>query len=191
MKGVLISIRPRWCERIANGDKTIEVRKNRPKLETPFKCYIYQTKEGWGYPTLRSLGKYILLENLEVGKGRVLGEFICDRIEEIGVGNSERISKSSCVTIEDMWKYARPKSMFDLKAWHISELKIYEEPKELCEFFYPCKKQEYPYCFDCEHGLRKDEKRPMDGMRHFDVSCGNWVKRAPQSWCYVEEMIRS
>ena len=40
-KAVLISIRPKWCEKIANGNKTIEVRKTRPKMDTPFKCYIY------------------------------------------------------------------------------------------------------------------------------------------------------
>ena len=44
MKSVLISIQPKWVEKIASGEKTIEVRKTRPKLETPFKCYIYQTK---------------------------------------------------------------------------------------------------------------------------------------------------
>ncbi len=36
-KAVMISIRPKWCEKIVNGEKTIEVRKTRPKLETPFK----------------------------------------------------------------------------------------------------------------------------------------------------------
>ena len=44
-KAVLISIRPKWCEKIASGEKTIEVRKTRPKLHTPFKCYIYCTKD--------------------------------------------------------------------------------------------------------------------------------------------------
>ena len=44
MKSILISIQPKWCELIASGKKTIEVRKTRPKLETPFKCYIYETK---------------------------------------------------------------------------------------------------------------------------------------------------
>lgn len=43
-KSVLISIQPKWCELILSGKKTVEVRKNRPRLETPFKCYIYQTK---------------------------------------------------------------------------------------------------------------------------------------------------
>ena len=44
-KAVLISIRPKWCELIANGTKTVEVRKSRPKIATPFKCYIYCTKD--------------------------------------------------------------------------------------------------------------------------------------------------
>ena len=46
MKSVLISIKPKWCELIVSGKKTVEVRKTKPKLETPFKCYIYCTKNG-------------------------------------------------------------------------------------------------------------------------------------------------
>ena len=42
-KAVLISIQPKWCKLIAEGEKTLEVRKTRPKLKTPFKCYIYCT----------------------------------------------------------------------------------------------------------------------------------------------------
>lgn len=41
---VLLSVRPKWCELIANGKKTIEVRKTKPKIRPPFKCYIYCTK---------------------------------------------------------------------------------------------------------------------------------------------------
>lgn len=56
MKSVLISIKPKWCELIARGKKTVEVRKTRPKLETPFKCYIYQTKAQWAFEFLRRIG---------------------------------------------------------------------------------------------------------------------------------------
>lgn len=42
-KAVLISIRPEWCDLIVRGKKTIEVRKTRPKLETPFKVYMEKT----------------------------------------------------------------------------------------------------------------------------------------------------
>ena len=45
-KAVLISIRPEWCEKIINGRKNIEVRKTRPKMDTPFKCYIYRSVQG-------------------------------------------------------------------------------------------------------------------------------------------------
>ena len=59
MKAVLISIRPEWCKKIINGQKTIEVRKTRPKMDTPFKCYIYRSVQGG-----------------------VIGEFVCDDIFE-------------------------------------------------------------------------------------------------------------
>lgn len=45
MKAVLISIQPKWCKLILRVKKTVEVRKNRPKAKTPFKVYIYCTKD--------------------------------------------------------------------------------------------------------------------------------------------------
>ena len=45
-KAVLISVKPKWCELIADGKKTLEVRKTKPNLKPPFKCYIYQSKGG-------------------------------------------------------------------------------------------------------------------------------------------------
>lgn len=86
-KAVLISIRPKWVEKIANGKKTIEVRKTKPKLDTPFKCYIYCTMD---HP-------YISVSCGELDKlnyrtntvcrcnGKVIGEFTCDRIFSIMV----------------------------------------------------------------------------------------------------------
>ncbi|MDO5845101.1 MAG: ASCH domain-containing protein [Methanocorpusculum sp.] len=70
-KAVMLSIRPKWCELIASGKKTIEVRKTRPKMDTPFKCYIYQTRGKWIYKLLERLGLY---------QGKVIGEFVCDGI---------------------------------------------------------------------------------------------------------------
>lgn len=69
-KSVMLSIRPKWCEKIASGEKTIEVRKTKPKLDTPFKCYIYCTQSG---VALGAWGKH----------GKVIGEFTCDRIYKI------------------------------------------------------------------------------------------------------------
>lgn len=83
-KAVMISIRPKWCEKIVSGEKTIEVRKTRPKLETPFKCYIYRTK---GTVPHIINDKWV---QMEVG-GTIIGEFICDRIYEL-----ETRSPGSC-----------------------------------------------------------------------------------------------
>lgn len=69
-KAVLISIRPKWCQKIADGEKTIEIRKTRPRLETPFKCYIYCTQGG---VALGMWGKH----------GKVIGEFVCDQIDTL------------------------------------------------------------------------------------------------------------
>ena len=82
MKAVMISIQPKWVEKIANGEKTIEVRKSRPKIDTPFKCYIYCTI-GNGVK-----GDYLVQSGIQCGK--VVGEFICDKIVKYSL--SGRIS---------------------------------------------------------------------------------------------------
>lgn len=172
-KAVLISIQPMWCEKIAAGEKTDEIRKNAPKLPTPFKCYIYQSKTMWSYPILRYLGLFGLLEKLELGKGKVIGEFICDVVAPVTIDNDKKLEKTSGVSLNQMWKYAAPKSMFDLKAWHISDLVIYDKPRELSTFEIECKGGcDIPYLYE----------PPC-------ARCGkNKLTRPPQSWCYVEEL---
>lgn len=92
-KAVMISIQPRWCELIANGAKTIEVRKTRPKLETPFKCYIYCTagddklwiadtvrRNWWGNTHVAHLCNAKNCGGMNLGNRKVIGEFVCDGI---------------------------------------------------------------------------------------------------------------
>ena len=76
MKSVLIAIRPQWAEKIAKGIKTIEVRKTAPQ-EVPFKCYIYETKGQYVKFTHGAHTKY------GYGRGKVIGEFICDKVYPI------------------------------------------------------------------------------------------------------------
>ena len=85
MKSVLISIQPKWCELIASGQKTVEVRKTKPKLEPPFKCYIYCTKVKFNpHEHLRNNLHYddSTIKVCE-GQGKVIGEFVCDDIAKI------------------------------------------------------------------------------------------------------------
>ena len=116
-KSVLISIRPKWCEKITSGEKTIEVRKTRPKLDTPFRCYIYCTVEMAGYDALWVLDtptreKYSLMavsayletpEGANKGNGKVIGEFTCDRIYKIDKDSTDFLFKTmSCTAILDI-----------------------------------------------------------------------------------------
>lgn len=178
MKAVLISIKPKWCNLIISGKKTLELRKTVPKLPLPFKCYIYMTKGFASYP----ISNGMMCHNN--GGGVVIGEFVCNAIlSHCEMANVDLAEAQSLVSREEILEYAGEKEVF---GWHISDLVIYDKPKELREFFNPCVKKTYPYCFECEHGLQEGEERYLDGLRHYDIPCGNRVKRPPQSWCYVE-----
>ena len=182
MKSVLISIRPEWCAKIASGEKTIEVRKTVPKLETPFKCYIYETQGKTEIPWMDEDGHMIFR-----GRGMVIGEFVCDKIFDICI----EISKlddllgypfpGTGLTDKEIVKYLRNgKTGF---GWHISDLVIYEKPKPLCGFF--------AYCDRCD-------KRPISCKFAYEESNENGyysecmcdfkrpIERPPQSWCYVD-----
>lgn len=164
MKAVLISIQPKWCEFIASGKKTVEVRKTRPKLKLPFKCYIYQTKKVWTYDIYSRIANY---------QGRVIGEFVCDEI----TGGfwvtpfSDYLQSQSCLSYREVEDYGNDKPIF---AWHISDLVIYEKPKELSEFY----KVGYKDMLD------------MDFLTENSEEAKYWkIERPPQSWCFVEELV--
>ena len=170
MKAVLISIQPRWCELIASGKKTVEVRKTRPKLETPFRCYIYETQGRTETPFIDEEGHHIFK-----GRGEVIGEFVCDRVigtcpwrlkGETGfcakrTEEETQLPDMACLTLEEIETYAGSRGR-GIYGWHISDLVIYDNPRELSEF----RIAEYRY--------GKVMLPPRE------------ITRPPQSWCYVE-----
>ncbi len=173
-KAVLISIRPMWCEKIVSGEKTIEVRKTRPKLETPFKCYIYETQGRTDTPWIDEDGHMIF-----AGRGQVIGEFTCDRIYELETkapGGSyyvkgedqpttNDVARQSCLSLRDMHEYLKAAKGY---GWRISDLVIYDTPKALDSFWAERICTRGRDTFGCE-------------------GCWDCEKRPPQSWCYVEE----
>lgn len=125
MKAVLISIRPEWCDLIARGEKTLEVRKTRPKIDTPFKCYIYRTK---GKVKHILNGKWF---DMPVG-GSVIGEFICDTyVIDRTFGHDALFNGAACMTGVECAAYSTCSPIY---GWHISDLTIYENPKKLSDF---------------------------------------------------------
>ena len=158
-KAVLISIRPEWCEKIASGQKTIEVRKTRPKTEAPFKCYIYKTKCMCSVPQFVDEEGRIDFR----GRGQVIGEFFCDRVYECDADSNGLFDKhtkerliGSCLNWAQIFHYTN--GYMPLFGWHISNLVIYDKPRELSEFY-------------------------KSGF-----SSRITLTRPPMSWCYVEEL---
>lgn len=158
--GVLFAIRPKWCDKILDGEKTIEVRKTRPKLALPFRGYIYCTKPKYEHEDFFVVNAGTDKANDFYGGGRIIAEFTCNRIAEyIQVGCSLRDKEyceirdnmthridfaPMCLSPQEFDEYGKGKPLYGLQ---ISDLIIYNEPKELHEFY---------------------------------------KLKAPQSWCYVK-----
>lgn len=187
MKSVLISIQPKWCELIASGKKTVEVRKTKPKLDTPFKVYIYETKRQWIYSVLRKMGLHNLVNRLAMGVGKVVGEFVCDSIETVDYSQNYYFTRFyTCLKTSEMWEYGRGKPLY---AWHISNLVIYDKPKELYEFKTLCTNfYDGKHCEECDYFI--DGR----GYEYDESDCGcdglKSLTRPPQSWCYVESEVQ-
>ena len=175
MKSVLISIQPKYCELIASGKKTIEVRKSAPK-EVPFKAYIYETKGATEMPWVDEDGHFIYK-----GRGQVIGEFVCDKIEEFHKYEFEKsrldlFLKESCLSYNEVCDYRKNLPYYKpLYGWHISDLKIYDKPKSIMQFYKPCP-IEWKNCPVCEFYSTNTG------------CCMNNVDRPPQSYMYVEEL---
>lgn len=209
MKSVLISIKPKYCELIAKGRKTIELRKTKPNLKPPFKCYIYMTKSNL-------VGDRKAYKDRMAGK--VIGEFICDEIlcfpyiegEEPGeycYNIPTVIGEQTCLHYGDAANYGSGKNLY---FWHISNLVIYDKPKELDDFiksnipsFENLKENNIQTlcenCYRTNFGERADcvltqfyNSYECD-MGDCEKAYENYIfdnyslKCPPQSWCYVEE----
>ena len=209
-RAVMLSIKPKYCELIASGKKIFELRKNKPKLQPPFKCYIYCTKESYK-------GKYLHTSN-QHGKllfwhnpndttitvqpeeydytayacgGKVVGEFVCDKIVPVSVyysGSNDPIANKEfpffCLTDKEIMDYLG--NGVQGWGWHISDFVLYDEPKELSKFRTLCNGQ-YKDCRKCGYF----HSAGSESTGFFESCCFDGViplTRPPQSWCYVQEV---
>jgi predicted transcriptional regulator len=175
-------------------------------LETPFKVYIYCTADRRKHiadtyvpqtPLFVKNGNAKSCIGREdglpwkLGNGKVIGEFVCDRIEAFGVpypayfasmgDRDTRLLVDAQLTKAQAHRYLKEKTGY---AWHISDLVIYDRPKELSEFRRYVKDR----CTFNEDGVCLGRNQNNVIMcDHLDC-CQKEIKRPPQSWCYVEEV---
>ena len=220
MNSILMSMKPKRIVKIASGEMSVVVSKSVPKCGTPFKVYIYMTKENKvgrfdnNYEARMNAAKCLV-----GGLGKVVGEFVCDKVDDFECSvaplniNKKRATiydafidnglykvnglkgyfegvifernnqhtadtilknedlKNMCLSAQDLFDYISiiGKNFYGL---HISDLKIYDKPKELSEFMIPCREENCKkMCYKCW------------GHPQFIK-----ITRPPQSWCYVEEL---
>jgi predicted transcriptional regulator len=158
MKKVLMSIHPKWCEKIFNGQKTIEVRRTSPKqLETPFEVVVYQTKIRFKVRAWQeNFQSMVFTPNggAEDGNGKVIGSFVCDKVYKI-VPDGEYYSNGYDIDDDMLSEMCLGRGYltgyglgYTIYGWHITSPKLFDKPRELSEF---------------------------------------GIARPPQSWCYVEQ----
>ncbi len=189
-KAILMSIKPEWVAKILNGEKTIEIRKRFPKDYVGW-VYIYCTK---GNDLLLSHDKDKCFGTIggnykkcvskhAFDNGKVVARFWCDKVEEISYEyrydftsvytdtlSTEKLETKACLTRQEFRKYLNGNLGY---AIHISKLEIFDEPKDLGEFY-----------------TTTLDKNPFKRfMTSYTLDNGLSVKKltkAPQSWCYVE-----
>lgn len=197
---ILISIKPEWVEKILSGEKTIEIRKTKPSCDLPCKVYIYCTM---GYPDLMFTPpiSWFKLNEEELNKkvqtyllnGKVVAEFTLDKVDRCGDAVNDATHwdmwnewndlslNDACIHPYDLEEYSNG---YEIYAWHISNLKVYDKPKELREFHTICKENNCSYCPYHYH-----ENNASIGIEEFCMSDGlKPITRPPQSWCYVEDL---
>lgn len=201
MKAVLLSIQPKWCELIASGKKTIEVRKTRPKIDTPFKCYIYCTKQGKLFFHGKIGEKECLFKNPDTGKikfdysfelmcckneytkdnflsGKVIGEFVCDVVEQF---TQAFFDEQEPQDTEEIGFY------LDQFAMPYSELCAYVGSKNFYGWHISGLKI-YEKPKDLSEFYTYAPKYTVKDGSNYSRVLANPLKRPPQSWCYVEEL---
>ena len=192
MKSIILSVKPKWAEKILNGEKIIEVRKSAPK--PPFKVYLYCTKEKGKRKLLynpslpfsnTTISSCIDWGNDIVLNGKVVAEFVCMNVETFNVGSlrCDDIEKLACLTYKERVNcFYKPIELNGNtqkwgKAIHITDLRIYGEPKELEEFRKPDTSCAF-YNPDLE---RCDSGYNCERCVYNDLT----VSRPPQSYMYV------
>ena len=192
-KSILLSIRPEWVEKILNGEKTIEVRKQFPKEYVGW-VYIYCTKDsknilchyydGHWFTTKDKNNNWKMYMN-----GKVIARFWCDKVEEITTekwspSKEQNLLKESCLTENQLFDYYNLESGKPFYAIHISKLEIFDRPKESSEFNCVGKKKNCRTCKEhCRYYLSTNtlSGKPNSGCTRYKR-----LTKAPQNLCYIE-----
>ena len=178
---ILVSIKPYYYYLIAEEKKKIEVRKMALK-NLPQDIVFYMSKDEKSFAKIPKEFQ----DKYRKHFGKVGLAIVCDKITRYncdkafdeyfiaGYIGAYMPLKEMCLTNKDLIEYGKGRPLY---GWHISNLKIYDEPKELSEFSRPCSYA--GLCFSCDRATFTSKG---------DRICQAMITRPPQSYMFVEEL---
>lgn len=162
MQAILMSIKPYWVAKILNGDKTVEIRKRFP-VDYRGWIYIYETNDRKPLFAVNCDDK--IFKKVSMSRGKVVARFYCDKIM---ANDRTNCCQGSCLSHDEILHYTRGHEFVGV---HISQLGIFDKPKELSDFY------------RCRLGRNNCYMKRCDEK---DCPCFKPVKKAPQSYMYIE-----
>lgn len=186
MRDVLISLKPYYYYLIGEGIKKVEVRKSCPKAEDWSRnSWFYMSREEKSFAKIPKEFQ----EKYRKHFGKVGMRFVCDRVYDLRclpneysgkpAGTYEQfICENSCLSFDDIKTYGKGTSIY---GWHITDLVVYDEPRDLSEFAKPAKTayddEGYLLCDGCEFANWNIER-----VCTIDFCPERMITRPPQSW---------
>lgn len=186
MKAILKTFKPREASQILNGEKTIIIMTKAPTLTPPFDMYVFETlgkiiktKGDYGIWKEDENGNLYESGFINKGRGKVVAKATVEKVGIIYgmdivdyyikdspiqlsninqvVKNIDNICSKLKISFDELWEKSRGN---DLYALHISNLEIFDEPKEIGEFYKP--------------RINYEQQTPYP------------LTKPPKNWCYVE-----
>ena len=185
MNAIIYAVEPNICEKIAKERCRLLIGKILPKLKTPFKVYIY----------CKSIKRMPLAEYVKIHKAtggridewhdKVIGEFICDGIvSHCEMANADIAEQQGCIKRELLLNISGGKELYGL---HISNLVLYDQSKEITDFYTRPEKSDYDYCSACPNHETPVTQLPCSECVGDELD-RKYLSSPPRPLCYVEEL---
>lgn len=176
---ILASLKPYYYYLIGERKKTIEVRKTALK-NIPQDIAFYMSKDEKSFAKIPKEFQDKYRKHFgEVGLAIVcdkITRYNCDKAFDeyfiAGYIGAYMPLKEMCLTNKDLIEYGKGRPLY---GWHISDLKIYDKPKPIMQFYKPCPIK-IKNCPGCEL------------YSTYMGCCMNNIDRPPQSYMFVEEV---
>lgn len=184
-KAILINIRSEWVEKILKGEKTIEIRKTAPKCYLPIDVYIYCAKGNRDlYMDTHHCCIGFDLRGDTLLNGKVVAKFTLEKVSWFeDVIKPMSIVEQSYLSASEVHDYTKGCSFY---GWHISNLEVFNDPKELSDFGRLLDKGTYSKADYLNDAVWESMNEVTIQQERLMTEKLFIINKAPQSWQYVE-----